>query len=130
VHAAPARFSDPARYSLAHGGKDGHPFPVPRRVYDETIRVMKDAIARARLGQSDRLFAIQRLDAEARRLERSAPAVDFDAFVTDEWARSPERDGMTAAGPVVTSPSSSAPPARAPTPSTYPTPFRSGQTAR
>src|SRR3984885_13005806 len=70
LHGAPARFSDPARYSLAHGGKDGHPFPVPRRVYDETIRVMKDAVARAKLGQSDRLFAIKRLDAESRRLER------------------------------------------------------------
>jgi hypothetical protein len=127
LHGAPARFSDPARYSLAHGGKDGHPFPVPRRVYDETIRVMKDAVARARLGQSDRLFAIQRLDAEARRLEHSAPAVDFDAFVADEWARSPERDGMTVAGPVpagATSPSSPTPPARATSPSTYPTPSR------
>jgi uncharacterized protein len=123
LHGAPARFSDPARYSLAHGGKDGHPFPVPRRVYDETIRVMKDAVARARLGQSDRLFAIQRLDAEARRLELSAPAVDFDAFVADEWARSPERDGMT-----VTSPSSPTPPARATSPSTYPTPSRCDRT--
>ena len=38
VHGAPCRFSDPARFSFAHGGKDGHPFPVPLRVYDETIR--------------------------------------------------------------------------------------------
>jgi hypothetical protein len=125
VHGAPARFSDPARYSLAHGGKDGHPFPVPRRIYDETIRVMKDAVARAKLGQSDRLFAIRRLDAEARRLEGGA--VDFDAFVTEEWERSPERDGMTAAGPA-TARSSSAPPARAAWPSTCPTPSPSGQT--
>src|SRR5579862_6248933 len=63
VHGAPSRFSDPARYSLAHGGKDGHPYPVPRRIYDETIRVMKDAVAKAKLGASDRLFAIRRLDA-------------------------------------------------------------------
>jgi uncharacterized protein len=96
VHGAPSRFTDPARYSLAHGGKDGHPYPVPRKVYDETIRVMKDAVARARLGNEDRLCAIRRLDAEARRLEATAPAVDFDAFVAEEWRRSPERDGATA----------------------------------
>lgn len=83
VHGAPSRFSDPARYSLAHGGKDGHPFPVPRRVYDETIRVMKDAVAKARLGLSDRLFAIKRLDAEVRRLERAPGTMDFDAFIEE-----------------------------------------------
>jgi hypothetical protein len=38
VHGSPYRFTDPARFSLAHGGKNGHPFPVPLRVYDETIR--------------------------------------------------------------------------------------------
>jgi uncharacterized protein len=100
VHGAPARFSDPARYSLAHGGKDGHPYPVPRRIYDETIRVMKDAVAKAKLGASDRLFAIQRLDAEVRRLERAPGSIDFEAFVDGEWDRSPSWDGMTAAGPV------------------------------
>jgi uncharacterized protein len=100
VHGAPARFSDPARYSLAHGGKDGHPYPVPRRIYDETIRVMKDAVAKAKLGASDRLFAIRRLDDEVRRLEREpGPDVDFNAFVEGEWDRSPSWDGMTAMGP-------------------------------
>jgi hypothetical protein len=71
VHGAPARFSDPARYSLAHGGKDGHPYPVPLPVYDETIRVMTDAVARAKLGHADKLAALRRLDAEARRIERA-----------------------------------------------------------
>lgn len=99
VHGAPSRFTDPARYSLAHGGKDGHPYPVPRRVYDETLRVMRDAVARAKLGNEDKLSAIRRLDAESRRLERAAPDVDFDAFVEEEWDRSPERDGMTVMGP-------------------------------
>jgi hypothetical protein len=69
VHEAPSRFSDPARYAFAHGGKDGHPFPVPLRIYDETIRVMKDAVSKAKIGQSDRLFAIRRLDAETRLIE-------------------------------------------------------------
>ena len=50
VHGAPYRFSDPARFSLAHGGKDRHPFPVPLKVYDETIRVLKSAVQKAKLG--------------------------------------------------------------------------------
>lgn len=99
VHGAPSRFSDPARYSLAHGGKDGHPYPVPRKVYDATIRVMKDAVARAKIGREDKLAAIKRLDVEARRLEAAAPDADFDAFVTTEWDRSSSYDGMTVMGP-------------------------------
>jgi uncharacterized protein len=98
VHGAPARFKDPARFSLAHGGKDGHPYPVPRRVYDETIRVLAQAVSRAKLGQADKLCAIRRLDAEARRLERTARTTDVDAFIEREWDRSPEWDGMTVMG--------------------------------
>ena len=37
VHGAPYRFQDPARFSLAHGGKDRHPYPVPLKVYDEIL---------------------------------------------------------------------------------------------
>jgi uncharacterized protein len=48
VHGAPFRFRDPARFSLAHGGKDRHPYPVPLKVYDETIRVMKSAVQKAK----------------------------------------------------------------------------------
>jgi uncharacterized protein len=48
IHGAPCRFADPARHSLAHGGKDRQPFPVPTRVYDETIAVLKDAVERAK----------------------------------------------------------------------------------
>ncbi len=69
IHGAPCRFQDPARFSFAHGGKDGHPFPVPLKVYDETIRVLRGAVDRARLGNDDRLAAIRRLDLESRRLE-------------------------------------------------------------
>ena len=54
VHGAPCRFSDPARFSFAHGGKDRHPFPVPLRVYDETIRVLKSAVQKARAGTGGR----------------------------------------------------------------------------
>src|SRR5512133_3177391 len=76
IHGAPCRFSDPARFSLAHGGKDGHPFPVPVRVYDRTLQVLRQAVDRARLGQDDRLTAIRQLDAEARRLEAAASGPD------------------------------------------------------
>jgi hypothetical protein len=72
VHGAPSRFSDPARFSLAHGGKDGHPFPVPLAVYDETIRVLTNAVGQAKLGREEKLGAIRRLDAEARRLETAS----------------------------------------------------------
>jgi hypothetical protein len=72
VHGAPYRFTDPARFSFAHGGKDRHPFPVPLKVYDETISVMKAAVTKAKLGQDDKLAALKRLDDEARRVERRA----------------------------------------------------------
>ena len=72
IHGAPSRFGDPARFSLAHGGKDGHPFPVPLRVYDQTIRVLKDAVTRARLGEDERLGALRRLDDHARTIDRIA----------------------------------------------------------
>jgi uncharacterized protein len=69
VHGAPYRFADPARFSIAHGGKDRHPFPVPLTVYDQTIRVLKTAVAKARLGREEELAALKRLDDQARRLE-------------------------------------------------------------
>ena len=72
VHGAPYRFTDPARFSFAHGGKDRHPFPVPLKVYDETIAIMKTAVEKAKLGQDDKLAALKRLDDEARRVERVA----------------------------------------------------------
>ena len=95
VHGAPARFSDPARFSLAHGGKDGHPFPVPLKVYDETLRVLKLAVSQARLGRTDRLEALRRLDAQARRLERTARGPSFEAFVEAERAAAAQLGGRT-----------------------------------
>lgn len=95
IHGAPSRFSDPARFSLAHGGKDGHPFPVPLKVYDETLRVLKQAVSQARLGRREKLDALQRLDAHARRLERSAQGPAFERHLASERARSPELGGRT-----------------------------------
>ena len=72
VHGTPCRFADPARFSLAHGGKDRHPYPVPTRVLDQTIAVLKSAVASAKLGHDEKLDAVRRLDVQARRLEATA----------------------------------------------------------
>ncbi|HUA78109.1 MAG TPA: DUF763 domain-containing protein, partial [Acetobacteraceae bacterium] len=98
VHGAPCRFADPARFSLAHGGKDRHPFPVPIKVYDRTICVLKTAIADARLGNDERLEAIRRLDAETRRLERYAIGPSLPAFIAGERARSHGYGGRSVFG--------------------------------
>jgi uncharacterized protein len=82
IHGTPARFADPARFSLAHGGKDRHPYPVPIRVYDETIRVLKSAIGKARLGRSEELGALQRLDAQARQLELLANGPSLEEHIS------------------------------------------------
>jgi len=98
VHGAPSRFADPARFSLAHGGKDGHPFPVPLKVYDETIGVLRRAVERAKLGDGDRLAAIKRLDEQARRIDAVAmtPA-QFDRAVAAERAAKASLGGRTVA---------------------------------
>lgn len=98
VHGAPCRFADPARFSLAHGGKDRHPYPVPTRVYDETILVMKSAIGQAKLGNDERLDAIRRLDDQARRLERTARGPSLREFVSEEFRRSPDYGGRSVFG--------------------------------
>ena len=86
VHGAPFRFRDPARFSLAHGGKDRHPYPVPIKVYDETIRVLKSAVQQAKLGSDERMRALKRLDDQARQLEKSATG--GPSFVAKEKSRS------------------------------------------
>jgi hypothetical protein len=100
VHGAPYRFSDPARFSLAHGGKDGHPFPVPLKVYDETIGVLKSAVRKAKLGETEEIEAIRRLDAQARTLEATATGPTFEEFVAEERAMSPAHGGRTVADDV------------------------------
>jgi hypothetical protein len=98
IHGAPYRFSDPARFSLAHGGKDGHPFPVSLSVYDETIQVLRVAVERAKLGGEDKLSAIRRLDDQARVLERGAAGPTLSQFIEHERARSSDQDGVTVFG--------------------------------
>ncbi len=98
IHGAPCRFTDPARFSFAHGGKDRHPYPVPTKVYDKTISVLKSAIAAAKLGNEERLGAIQRLDREARRLERFVGGPSFQEALTTERQRSHEYGGRSVFG--------------------------------
>ena len=98
VHGAPCRFSDPARFSLAHGGKDRHPFPVPLRVYDQTIDVLKSAVRKAKLGREDELAAIRRLDAQARQAERYATGPSLENFVAEERRRSHDYGGRSVFG--------------------------------
>ena len=99
IHGAPCRFGDPARYSLAHGGKDGHPFPVPLAVYDKTIGILKTAVEQASLGNDEKLAAIRRLDEQARRLERHASGPSLEAHLAEERDRSHQYGGMSVFGP-------------------------------
>jgi hypothetical protein len=84
VHGAPCRFTDPARFSFALGGKDRHPFPVPLKVYDETINVLKSAVQKAKLGRDEELGALQRLDEQGRKLERLARGPSVEKLITEE----------------------------------------------
>ncbi|MGD9884164.1 MAG: DUF763 domain-containing protein [Reyranella sp.] len=98
VHGAPCRFSDPARFSIAHGGKDRHPFPVPIKVYDRTIDTLKRAVAQAKLGHAEELAAIRRLDDQARRLERHATGPSVEALLAEERGRSHAYGGRSVYG--------------------------------
>ncbi len=96
VHGVPTRFEDPARFSFAHGGKDGHPFPVPLTVYDESIAVLRRALDAARLGHSDKLDGMARLDAFTRAIERGrSPQADVAATIARERRLSADFGGRT-----------------------------------
>jgi uncharacterized protein len=96
VHGAPARFSDPARFAFAHGGKDGHPFPVPLKTYDETLGVLRRALNAAKVGDMEKVDGFRRLDRLTRAVEEQRePEADFDTTVQREWKLSKELDGRT-----------------------------------
>jgi hypothetical protein len=98
VHGAPYRFTDPARFSLAHGGKDRHPYPVPLRVYDETIRVLKSAVQNAKLGREEELGALRRLDEQARKLDRDAAGPTVSEYIAEERQQSHSYGGRSIFG--------------------------------
>jgi uncharacterized protein len=96
VHGAPARFSDPARFSFAHGGKDGHPFPVPLTTYDESLGVLRRSLEAARLGHTEKLEGFRRLDQLTRKVEEECePLAGFDAAIEHEHTISPSIGGRT-----------------------------------
>jgi hypothetical protein len=98
VHGAPYRFADPARFSLAHGGKDRHPYAVPIKVYDETIGVLKSAVQKAKLGREEEIQALKRLDHQARLLELTATGPSFEAYLATERTRSASYGGRSVFG--------------------------------
>ena len=96
IHGTPTRFSDPARFSFAHGGKDGHPFPVPLKIYDETISILQRSLERAKIADTKRTDALRRLERFVRALEqRGAPQADFKKTVAHEKELSPTVGGRT-----------------------------------
>lgn len=99
IHGTPSRFSDPARFSFAHGGKDGHPFPVPTSVYDETIEVFDKAIRQARLGEKDKSDALKNLSKISQEMEKGyTPSNYFDDWVQHERDTSYLYGGKTVFG--------------------------------
>jgi len=96
IHGTPTRFTDPARFSFAHGGKDGHPFPVPLETYDATIAVLRQSLDRAKVGQTDKLDGMKRLDRFVRAVEhRYEPVADVNAAIQHEREVSPRLGGRT-----------------------------------
>jgi hypothetical protein len=96
IHCAQSRFSDPARFSFALGGKDRHPFPVPLKTYDESISVLRRALDAAKLGDTDKIDGFRRLDRFVRAIEQTySPEANFEAVVAHEHVISPELDGRS-----------------------------------
>jgi hypothetical protein len=100
IYGTPSRFDDPARFSFAHGGKDGHPFPVPTTVYDDTISTLKTAVEKAKIGQSDKLSAIKKLSEMAYQAEKDfVPNQDLEAVIRQERETAWRYGGRTVFGP-------------------------------
>jgi len=96
VHGAPSRFADPARFSFAHGGKDGHPFPVPLKIYDESLDFLRRSLDAAKLGDREKLDGFRRLERFARAVEnRLEPKADFESTIAREQALSPSLGGRS-----------------------------------
>ncbi|HEY8920237.1 MAG TPA: DUF763 domain-containing protein [Chitinophaga sp.] len=99
IYGTPSRFTDPARFSFAHGGKDGHPFPVPTKVYDETIQVLRSAVDKSKLGQTDKQDAIRKLSVLSEKLEKDfIPNENFQQVIERERNTSWMYGGRTVMG--------------------------------
>jgi len=101
IFGAPSRFSDPARFTFAHGGKDGHPFPVPVKVYDNSINVLTHAVNKAKMDRTDKLNGLKKLSTLAQYIEKHhAPDSDVNAVIHKEKIESQLYGGRTVNGPV------------------------------
>lgn len=99
IHGAPSRFKDPARFSFAHGGKDGHPFPVPLTIYDESIQILKKGIEKSKLGHGDKLKSVQKLHQLVLDSERNfEPQFDMQQIIVEERRDSWKYGGRTVLG--------------------------------
>lgn len=99
VHGAPVRFRDPARFSFAHGGKDGHPFPVPEKVYDETIALLETSVSKAKIGETEKAEALKNLGRTVQQLEKDfIPNERFGEWVEEERKESWKYGGRTVFG--------------------------------
>jgi hypothetical protein len=99
IYGSPTRFNDPARFSFAHGGKDGHPFPVPLKVYDETISVLESAVKKSKIGSGEKQKAIRQLSAMAWQIEKDfTPGPFFEEVLQKEKGDSHLHGGMTVFG--------------------------------
>lgn len=98
IHGTPSRFKDPARFSFAHGGKDGKPYPVQTTVYDETLLFLKNAIHNAKIGYYDKQRAMKKLVALLQKLEKNfIPDPDhFDKYISKEIKESDRFGARTA----------------------------------
>ncbi|UOE42317.1 DUF763 domain-containing protein [Chryseobacterium suipulveris] len=96
IHGAPSRFQDPARFSFAHGGKDGHPFPVPIKIYDETINILQKGIEKSKLENSDKLKSVEKLHSIITKAEENfTPDFDIQNVITEERKNSWKNGGKT-----------------------------------
>ena len=96
IYGTPSRFYDPARFSFANGGKDGHPFPVPLKVYDNAIQVLQDSIEKSNLGYKEKSEYIKRLHTTAQEIEKNcSPEADFEKTLAFERANSKNWGGKT-----------------------------------
>ena len=99
IYGTESRFQDPARFSFAHGGKDGHPFPVPTKVYDESISMLKRAVEKAQLGHSDKLKSLNALTKASQRMEADfIPTGNLDDLIQKERNDSWKYGGRTVNG--------------------------------
>jgi len=96
IYGEPSRFKDPARFAFAHGGKDGHPAPVPLKVYDRTIHTLKRAVYSAKIGNNERMKSIRKLDEISRYIEKNRePNCNVDALIEHEKKISERHGGRT-----------------------------------